>query len=258
MTSVYRAAPPLSCTGAPEADASSCRHIQKPEVPVDMRFFAYARQLASLRAPFNPRIWADALLWPRAVRRAPVFWTEFCRHWEIVLGLPKGLNGSSAAAVLHVITAPMTADGGDFNCFLTIETISSRAHVGERVVQRVLAWQRDADLPLIAISRPGRTRGMNHLCHRFSLVLDPPAFAAARDAARAQKIAEGRKKQAAQHLDRLEDQKQMFLGRLEPSEYELREARREADARGDLPPRVELGRARKRGASLAPIDIKQT
>jgi hypothetical protein len=185
------------------------------------------------------------VVWPRALKRAPGCWKHYCEHWEELQGIPKGLNGVAAAAVLHVITAAMSEDAGMFNCFLTVATIACRAHVSERTVQRVLAWQRDAASPLLAIERPGQTRGMWHACHRFTLVLEPMRFAACRDAARAKKVSRVQERQAAQHYDDLEDQVRMLRAEITDDQYSARKAARVAEARGDLPKRVNVGRSRK-------------
>lgn len=152
-------------------------------------------QLASASGTLNPKLWVDILLWPRVTKKSPAYWRDYCSppseprgsdRWEELHAVPKGLTGLAAAAVLHVIVGAMTEseDGRIFDSFLNDEVIAQRAHVSERTVSRVLAWQDYAPTPLIALSRPGVTRGIHHECYRFTLVLNPLAFASARDAER--------------------------------------------------------------------------
>lgn len=217
--------------------------------------FAYAMQLASVRGTFNATLWADILLWPRSTKSSPPYWKTYCDQWEALHALPRGLNGVAAAGILHVITSAMREDGSTLNCFLGLQTVAQRAHVSRRTVQRVLAWQRDAPAPLIAIATPGATRGMVHACYRFTLVKDPPAFVAGRQTARAREVAKAQERLQAARPDELEDQKEVILGRLSETAYSERKAARVATARGTLPKRVKLpSTAIRRGANLAPID----
>ena len=102
--------------------------------------------------------------------------------------------------------------------------------------------------PLLYRSMPGETRGHPHACYRFTLVMHPEKFAAARDAARAAKH---------EHVDRamrdlqpdriaLQRQREDFGGTLTESEYNAklaaleRETRRKVPARANLKPQPTL------------------
>ena len=207
---------------------------------VDPQVFPYAMQIACGKGAFNPALWADVLLWPRARRKSPMFWTLYCEHWADQHEIPVRLSGLAVAGTLHVICGAMSADAGRFNCFVSMETIAKRAHVCERTVRRIIDWQKDAPSPLIEVSRPGQTRGMLHGSCRFSIVLDPPAFAKARDAARA-----SHREQAGERLlelrpEKLKDQQALILGQMSREEYDARQRERENQARGRLPKTVPI------------------
>lgn len=98
------------------------------------------------------------------------------------------------------------------------------------------------------ISKPGRTRGIEHKCFRFTLIENPIAFAARRDAARVAKMTQVEAVASALADDvqprRLELQKALVLGHITREEYNvaIREIEAEIDrgARGNLPRSVKL------------------
>ena len=207
---------------------------------VDPQVFPYAMQLACGSGTLNPALWSDVLLWPRATKQSPPFWVTYCDDWAAQHEIPDGMSGLAVAGILHVICGAMSEDGRSFNCFLSMGTIAKRAHVCERTVRRIVDWQRDAPSPLIEISRPNMTRGIAHGSCRFSLVLDPPAFAEARDASRADHVALARQRLNELRPEELEDQKALILNRITEAEYQARKAKREQQARGRIPRRVAL------------------
>jgi hypothetical protein len=114
-------------------------------------------------------------------------------------------------------------------------------------VKRVLQKHRDGPAPLVAASRPGRTRGYRHACYRFTLVNHPERFASARDAART--AHQDQIDQALRDLQperiALQRQRQEFGGTLTEEEYTRRldaleqAVRRKRPARAGLKPTTE-------------------
>ena len=95
--------------------------------------------------------------------------------------------------VVLVIVRATSADesSGDFNCFLSYPTIAKWAGVSIASVKRALQKHCDGPAPLLYRSMAGETRGHAHACYRFTLVMHPERFAAARDAARGGKAGTG-------------------------------------------------------------------
>jgi len=146
--------------------------------------------------------------------------------------------------VVLVVVRAMSGDGasGEFNCFLSYSTIAKWSGISVASVKRMLQRHCDGPAPLFYRSRTGETRGRRHACYRFTLVQHPEKFAAARDAARAER----RKavERALQDLQperlALQRQRQDFGGTLSEGEYQLkltaleRPARARRFARADI------------------------
>ena len=98
--------------------------------------------------------------------------------------------------VVLVVIRAMSPDGdaGEWNCFLSYPTIARWSGMSVASVKRMLQRHCDGPAPLFFRSRSGQTRGHRHACYRFTLVRHPEQFAAARDAARAdrRKVAQQR------------------------------------------------------------------
>ena len=130
----------------------------------------------------------EIMLWPWGTRSAPAYWRDFCERWPVYLGIPPKLSPCTAAAVLFTIIRAMSDDErGELVTFLSYNTIAERAHVNRKTVQRAIAWQKDARVPLVFAMRVDRTKGIAHPTYRFTLVKDPLVFAAKRDETRAAK-----------------------------------------------------------------------
>ena len=162
---------------------------------------------------------------------------------------PKHGRAPYAAAerlVVLVIVRATSADGssGDFNCFLSYPTIAKWAGVSIASVKRALQKHCDGPAPLLYRSMAGETRGHAHGCYRFTLVLHPERFAAARDAARAanheQVDRAMRDVQPARIA--LQRQREDFGGTLTESEYRERLADLERSTRHKVPARAVLKR----------------
>ncbi|MEP7307332.1 MAG: hypothetical protein ABJA98_17625 [Acidobacteriota bacterium] len=112
--------------------------------------------------------------------------------------------------VVLVIVRATSADGssGDFNCFLGYPTIAKWAGVSIASVKRALHKHCEGPAPLLYRSMAGETRGHSHACYRFTLVMHPERFAAARDAARAAKLEEVQRALRALQPDRIALQRQ--------------------------------------------------
>jgi hypothetical protein len=111
-------------------------------------------------------------------------------------------------------------------------------------VKRALRKHGDGPAPLIALSKPGQTRGRHHACYRFTLVTHPERFVVARDAARASH--RNARDQALRdlHPDRiaLQRQREDFGGTLSEAEYTVRLEALERAARGKVPARANFKR----------------
>lgn len=154
---------------------------------------------------------------------------------------------TSERVVVLVIVRAMSFDASAeiFNCFLSYPTIARWSGVSVASVKRMLQRHRDGPAPLVATSRPGRTRGYRHACYRFTLVTRPERFANARDAARTAYREEF--DQALRDLQperiALQRQRQDFGGTLTQEEYARRletleqTVRRRRPARAVLKPR---------------------
>ena len=148
--------------------------------------------------------------------------------------------------VVLVIVRATSADGtsGDFNCFLSYPTIAKWAGVSIASVKRALQKHCDGPAPLVYRSMVGETRGHAHACYRFTLVMHPERFAAARDAARAAK--HERVDRAMRDLQpariALQRQRADFGGTLTESEYREKLADLERSTRHKVPARVVLER----------------
>ncbi len=146
--------------------------------------------------------------------------------------------------VVLVIVRATSADGssGDFNCFLSYPTIAKWAGVSIASVKRALQKHCDGPAPLLYRSMAGETRGHAHACYRFTLVMHPERFAAARDAARAAKHEQVDRAMRDLQPDRiaLQRQREDFGGTLTESEYRERLAALERSTRRKVPARAVL------------------
>jgi DNA-binding transcriptional MerR regulator len=146
--------------------------------------------------------------------------------------------------VVLVIVRAMTLDrsSGDFNCFLSYPTIAKRAGISIASVKRALQKHCDGAAPLLCRSLAGETRGHHHACYRFTLVRHPEQFAAARDAARAERRGKVDRELRDLQPDRLALQRERedFGGTLTDAEYRLRLAALERATRRQIPARAFL------------------
>jgi hypothetical protein len=146
--------------------------------------------------------------------------------------------------VVLVIVRAMSYDASAdaFNCFVSYPTIARWSGVSVASVKRVLQKHRDGPAPLVAASRPGRTRGYRHACYRFTLVTRPERFATARDAART--AHRDQVEQALRDLQperiALQRQRQDFGGTLTAEEYARRLEALEQAVRRKRPARAGL------------------
>ena len=94
--------------------------------------------------------------------------------------------------VALVVVRAMSPDGdaGEWNCFLSYTTIARWSGTSVASVKRMLQRHCDGPTPLFYRTRSGQTRGRRHACYRFTFVRHPEKFAAARDAARAERAKE--------------------------------------------------------------------
>ena len=158
---------------------------------------------------------------------------------------PKHARAPYSAAerlVVLVIVRATSIDGGsgDFNCFLSYPTIAKWSGISVASVKRMLQKHCDGPAPLLQRSLPGETRGYRHACYRFTLVRHPERFAAARDAARAERRREVDRALRDLQPDRLALQRQRedFGGSLTEAEYQLRLAALERATRRQMPARA--------------------
>jgi len=101
-------------------------------------------------------------------------------------------------------------------------------------------WQKDAPSPLIEVSRPNQTRGILHGSCRFSLVVDPPAFAMAGDRSRAVHVEQAGERLHELRPEKLKDQQALLRGEISQEAYDERQRAREDRARGRLPKTVRI------------------
>jgi hypothetical protein len=141
--------------------------------------------------------------------------------------------------VVLVVVRAMSGDGasGESNCFLSYSTIAKWSGISVASVKRMLQRHCDGPAPLFYRSRTGETRGHHHACYRFTLVRHPERFAAARDAARAERGKEVERALRDLQPERLALQRQRidFGGSLTESEYRIRLATLERATRRQLP-----------------------
>ena len=146
-----------------------------------------------------------------------------------------------------VVVRAMSPDGasGEFNCFLSYPTIAKWAGISVASVKRMLQKHCDGPVPLFYRSRTGQTRGRPHACYRFTLVRHPEKFAAARDAARAERRNEVECALRDLQPERLALQRQRidFGGSLTEAEYRIRLVALERATRCQMPVRALLKRA---------------
>jgi DNA-binding transcriptional MerR regulator len=157
--------------------------------------------------------------------------------------------------VVLVIVRATSADGssGDFNCFLSYPTIAKWAGVSIASVKRALQKHCDGPAPLLYRSMTGETRGHAHGCYRFTLVMHPERFAAARDAARTAKHQQVDRAMRDLQPDRIALQRQLkdFGGTLTDLEYREKLAGLERATRRKLPARAVLKRPDRDGRAEA-------
>jgi hypothetical protein len=151
----------------------------------------------------------------------------------------KAPYATAERVVVLVIVRAMSFDegAGAFDCFLSFPTIAKWSGVSLASAKRMLQKHGDGPAPLICRSKPGQTRGYRHACNRFTLVMHPEKFAAARDAARAAKREQGDRALRDLQPDRIALQRQRadFGGTLTEAEYQLRLAALEKAAHGKRP-----------------------
>jgi hypothetical protein len=125
--------------------------------------------------------------------------------------------------VALVIVRAMSPDSntGDWNCFLSYATIARWSGTSVASVKRMLQKHGDGPAPLFFRTRSGYTRGHWHQCYRFTWVWHPEQFAAARDAARAERANDVQRALRDLQPERLALQRQLvdFGGTLTEAEY---------------------------------------
>ncbi len=148
--------------------------------------------------------------------------------------------------VVLVIVRAMSLDpaANTFNCFLSYPTIVRWSGVSLASVKRALRRHTNGPAPLLALSKPGQTRGYRHSCYRFTLVQAPDRFVVGRDRARA-----AHQHQVEEHLrdlqpERIALQRQRwdFGGTLTDEEYQQRLAALEEAVRRKRPARAGVRR----------------
>ncbi|MEO8481537.1 MAG: hypothetical protein ABI634_04955 [Acidobacteriota bacterium] len=149
-------------------------------------------------------------------------------------------------AVVVVRAMSLDVETGDWNCFVSYPTLARWSGMSVASVKRMLQKHVDGPAPLFFRTRTRQTRGHRHDCYRFTAVRHPERFAAARDAARAER---GRDvDQALRDLqpERLALQRQLldFGGTLTDEEYRVRLAALERATRRQMPARAILNRSR--------------
>jgi hypothetical protein len=144
--------------------------------------------------------------------------------------------------VVLVIVRAMSVDGdtGDWNCFLSYPTIARWSGTSVASVKRMLQKHANGPAPLFFRTRSGQTRGHRHQCYRFTWVWHPEQFAAARDAARAERTKDVQRALRDLQPERLALQRQLLeFGRtLTRVEYHRRLAALEDATRRKLTARV--------------------
>jgi hypothetical protein len=128
--------------------------------------------------------------------------------------------------VALVIVRAMSLDGdtGDWNCFLSYPTIARWSGTSVASVKRMLQKHGDGPAPLFFRTRSGQTRGHRHQCYRFTWIWHQEQFAAARDAARAERTKDVQRALRDLQPQRLALQRQLmdFGGTLTHAEYRRR------------------------------------
>jgi DNA-binding transcriptional MerR regulator len=146
--------------------------------------------------------------------------------------------------VTLVIVRAMSLDGdtGDWNCFLSYPTIARWSGTSVASVKRMLRKHGDGPAPLFFRTRSGQTRGHRHQCYRFTWVWHPEQFAAARDAARAERAEEVQRALRDLQPQRLALQRQLvdFGGTLTESDYGRKLKALEKAVRRKTPARAAL------------------
>jgi len=155
-------------------------HPQQPErnppcdATRDARVYNFARAAATKNGKFSISIWAAVLCWPHSTRNSPGYWRDYVdqsgRHMTL-----------EAASVTYQVLTAMQADGADYVAFLSYKTLATRSRVSVRTVAKVMSHIKDSPAPLFFFIKPGITRGVRHGCYRFVAIMDPLAFAKARD-----------------------------------------------------------------------------
>jgi hypothetical protein len=151
---------------------------------------------------------------------------------------------TSERVVVLVIVRAMSFDPSAhaFNCFLSYPTIVRWSGVSLASVKRALRRHTDGPAPLLALSKPGRTRGHRHSCYRFTLVHAPERFASARDVARASQQDDLERALRDLQPERIALQRQRwdFEGHLTETEYRQRLGALEQTVRRKRPARARV------------------
>jgi hypothetical protein len=152
--------------------------------------------------------------------------------------------------VTLVIVRAMSPDSntGDWNCFLSYPTIARWTGTSVASVKRMLQKHGDGPAPLFFRTRSGQTRGHRHQCYRFTWIWHPEPFAAARDAARAERTKDVQHALRDLQPERLALQRQLvdFGGTLTETDYLRRLKALEMAVRQKTPARAAL---KSRGSS---------
>ena len=129
---------------------------------------------------------------------------------------------------------------GEYNCFVGYDRIARMTGCSLSTVKRAVRHHCDGPLPLLKRTSPRRTRGYKHNCYRYSLVMKPEAFAAARDAARSAVIDDVEEQLRDLQPERIELQLQRrdFGGDLSDAEYKQELSNLEKPARKNVPARI--------------------
>jgi hypothetical protein len=153
---------------------------------------------------------------------------------------------TSERVVVLVIVRAMSFDpaANAFNCFLSYPTIVRWSGISLASVKRVLRRHANGPAPLLALSRPGQTRGYRHSCYRFTLVQAPDRFVVGRDRARAayQREVEEHLRDLQPERIALQRQRWDFGGTLTHDDYQQRLAALEDAVRRKRPARAGVRR----------------
>jgi hypothetical protein len=209
------------------ARSSALDRLEAPE----SRIYDFARGAATRNGKFTIHVWANTLCWPHVTRKSPDYSREYAEHWARYMTL-------EVAAITYQVLTAMQPDGTDYVSFMAYKTLAARSRVSVRTVATVMAHVRKSSAPLFFYRKEGSTRGIRHECYRFTAVMDPIAFAKARDEARDVEQSRLRVREDASRLEALRLQANELKGTISTAEMKAGITAIHEAARGKLPRNV--------------------